>query len=44
MPSKITLSVADPDELIITFKKPLIFMDSENFTQLEEDLAIPTKI
>ena len=34
MPGKITQFVSDPDELILTFTKSLIFMDSQDFTQL----------
>ena len=40
MPKQITQSLADPDELVFRFKKGPIFMDAEDFTQLDDDLEI----
>ena len=44
IPSKITQSVAEPDVLIVKFTQPLIFMDAEDYTQLEENSEISMKI
>ena len=44
IPSKITQSVAEPDVLVVKFTQPLIFMDAEDYTQLEENSEISTKI
>ena len=39
-PSKITQSVMEPDELSIKFKQASMFMDSVDFTQLEENMSL----
>ena len=42
-PRNITQSVLDPDSLVVTFKNPLIFMDSLDFYQLaSEEISIST--
>ena len=44
-PRNITQSVLDPDSLVITFKNPLIFMDSLDYSQLAtEEISISTSI
>ena len=44
-PTNITQSVPDPDNLIITFKNPLVFIDKEDFTQLSNtEIRLVTKV
>ena len=44
-PRNITKSVLDPDSLFVTFKNPLVFMDSIDYSQLaNEEISISTSI
>lgn len=44
-PTNITQSVPDPDNLIITFKDPLAFIDREDFFQLSDsEIRLVTKV
>jgi len=44
-PTNITQSVPDPDNLIITFKDPLAFMDRIDFAKLSDtEIRLVTKV
>ena len=43
-PTKLSLSSLEPDELIVKFKNPSMFMDKEDATQLDEDLTVDSPL
>ena len=40
----ITQSIVDPDSIELLFKRPRVFMDSLDYTQLADELSYETEV